>query len=40
MMLLFALWCEMPIPGDGFLQKNYPDNINEMFEKLSKILPF
>ena len=24
---------------DGFLQKNYPDNIEEMFEKLSKTQP-
>ena len=24
---------------DGFLQKNYPDNIDEMFEKLSKTQP-
>ncbi|TKC10105.1 SDR family oxidoreductase [Pedobacter polaris] len=24
---------------DGFLQKNYPDNISEMFEKLSKSQP-
>ncbi|NII82639.1 SDR family oxidoreductase [Pedobacter riviphilus] len=24
---------------DGFLQKNYPDNISEMFEKLSKTQP-
>lgn len=24
---------------DGFLQKNYPDNINEMFDKLSKTQP-
>lgn len=24
---------------DGFLQKNYPDNINEMFDKLSKSQP-
>ncbi|MFD0750942.1 SDR family NAD(P)-dependent oxidoreductase [Mucilaginibacter calamicampi] len=24
---------------DGFLQKNYPDNIDEMFEKLSKAQP-
>jgi NAD(P)-dependent dehydrogenase (short-subunit alcohol dehydrogenase family) len=24
---------------DGFLQKNYPDNIDEMFQKLSKTQP-